>query len=368
MPIRETLTQYWNSKGRWKYGVLALIALAIVIGLGLFFDAPGVRQCVTSADLEKCNLLGKTAWEWLELLGVPLSLALLGWILQREQQKRSDALAKEQRERDRILAEEQREIADDAEKEEILQTYFDRLSTLLIDKNLLAIAVKIYLPKNEETETQPQQSGVAPEQQELFGAAVDVIRARTLSILRRFADDPKRKSSVIQFLVETEVIGKAKINLSGADLSEVDLNCEVDLSGVDLRKVNLSGASLSFANLYETDLSGANLSGANLSGASLDGANLGVADLSGANLSGANLNYAQLSVADLRLAYLDGANLGMADLSWGNLSGADLRLADLKGADLKSIKWNEKTQWPDPEVVAKAQNIPEALKQQLGIE
>jgi hypothetical protein len=331
MPTRETLIRAWKSTGRWKYWALALAALLIAIGAGLLFDAPGIRQCAASANLDQCYLLGKTFWDWLGLIGVPLSLAILGFILQRQQQKRSE-----------VLAREQREIAAEEEKEEILQTYFDRLSTLLIDKNLLAIAVKIYPPENEGTDTQPPQPDVTPEQRELFDAAVDVIRARTLSILRRFADDQDRKGNVIKFLTEAEVIGKAKINLSSANLS-----------GAVLSSANLSSANLSSANLSDANLSFAVLIGANLSSA-----NLSFAKLRRAVLSSANLSFAKLSFAKLRRAVLEGAVL----------EGAVLSSANLSFADLNTIRWDKATKWPTPEEVTKAQNIPEALKQQLGIE
>ena len=172
---------------------------------------------------------GKTLWDWLSLLGVPLSLAILGFWLQRQQQKRTEAASKEQR-----------DIAANEAKEEVLQVYFDRLSTLLIDKNLLAIAIKIY-PQEEEREFTLQekeklakarierlanidQAGkITPAEQELFDAAVDVIRARTLSILRRFNEDTERKPSIIRFLIEAEVISQAKLSLAKADLSKTNL-------------------------------------------------------------------------------------------------------------------------------------------------
>jgi hypothetical protein len=180
---------------------------------------------------------GKTLWEWLSLLGVPLSLAILGFFLQQNQQKRSERVAKEQKNRDEIFAKEQknrdekfaleqrerdikavqdqrerdekvakdqrerdikavqdqrerdekvakdqRKMAAEETKEEILQSYFDRLSVLLIDNNLFAIAAKVYPivmpiilpvdhPKIEAT----------LEERELFYSAVEFIRARTLS-------------------------------------------------------------------------------------------------------------------------------------------------------------------------------------------
>jgi uncharacterized protein YjbI with pentapeptide repeats len=250
---------------------------------------------------------GKTLWDWLSVLGVPLTLLFLGSRLQQSQQERAEKVAQEQR-----------EIAADEKNEEVLQVYFDRLSVLLVDKNLREIADKVEATAQER---------------ELLDSAVYVIRARTLSILRQFENDPKRKPSVIQFLLEADIVSKLKLSLRGADLSGANL------SGADLSDTDLSGANLSSANLSGANLSGANLSGAdllevNLSSADLSSANLNKTDLFKANLSSANLNKTDLSSAKLLSSQFVNANLSGADLSSARLSGADLSGARLSGADL----------------------------------
>jgi Pentapeptide repeats (8 copies) len=255
---------------------------------------------------------GKTFWDWLSLLGVPLSLAILGYLLQQNQQKRAEKVAKEQRERDERIAKEQREIAAGETKEEILQGYFDRLSILLVDKNLLAIASKVYASETQENEGQ-QKIEATLEERELLDSAVDVIRARTLSILRRFENDSERKTSVIRFLIEADIVSKLKLNLSGANLSSAGL-MEADLS-----KADLSGADLS-----ESNLIGANLSEAILNRAKLNNAHLLYADLRESELIGADLRGARLSSADLRGANLSRAKLNGAELIATRLSQANL--------------------------------------------
>jgi uncharacterized protein YjbI with pentapeptide repeats len=147
------------------------------------------------------------------------------------------------------------------------------LSALLVDKNLLAIAAKL---KNLDG-TQQQNS---IEQQELLDSSINVIRARTLSILRRLKGDRERKSSVIRFLIEADIVRKLRLPLSGADLS-----------GADLSGANLTGTNLSRADLSRADLTGTNLTGTNLSRA----------DLSRADLSRAkNWDEEQLSRVELR--------------------------------------------------------------------
>ena len=324
---------------------------------------------------------GKTLWDWLSLLGVPLSLAILGYLLQEQQRKR----------------------ADNETKEEVLQTYFDRLSVLLIDRNLIALSNKSNSPKITPIalSNKSNSSTITPEEQELLDSSLDVIRARTLSILRRFENDAERKGSVINFLIETEIIGKSKLNLSGADLSGADLkgaNLErANLERADLKGANLKGANLKGANLIRAELEwaeleraeleqaelcvakltgahlvfanleGANLEGANLEGARLEGAHLRGTDLTMAHLSNANLTFADLIKANLRGADLKGAKLLVAKLEEADLRGADLKGADLEEADLENIKRNSNTVWPDKSAFANAINIPEDLEKELGI-
>ncbi|HEY9744080.1 MAG TPA: hypothetical protein V6C90_26620 [Coleofasciculaceae cyanobacterium] len=42
--------------------------------------------------------------------------------------------------------------------------------------------------------------------------------------------------------------------------------------------------------------------------------------------------------------------------------------ADFRGADLENIFWDENTNWEDVRGLETAKNVPEALKQQLGLE
>ena len=65
----------------------------------------------------------------------------------------------------------------------------------------------------------------------------------------------------------------------------------------------LTGALLTYANLFGANLSDADLSGADLSGADLSGAILTNANLSGANLTNANLTGADLTGANWKCMY-----------------------------------------------------------------
>lgn len=172
-------------------------------------------------------------------------------------------------------AKEQREIAAEEAKEEVLQAYFDWVSAILIDGNILAIATKTYSSEEEE---------VTPEQRELLDVSVIVIQARTLSILGRLMNDGQRKGSVIRFLVDSGVISRTKMSLEKADLENADLY-KINLKNVNLRRANLTNANLIKADLRGADLAGATLLKANLGGAQLNGACFKFAQLSEANIN-----------------------------------------------------------------------------------
>ncbi|MCP6757420.1 MAG: pentapeptide repeat-containing protein [Fischerella sp. CENA71] len=165
-------------------------------------------------------------------------------------------------------------------------------------------------------------------------------------------------------------------NFGGADLRRAnlihtDLNCAnfggANFGGADLNRANLGSTNLSGANFGGADLSGANLGRANLSGANLSHANLGRADLGDANLSHANLYGANLYGANFGGADLGGANLSHANLSGANLSHANLSRANLNNEVFVDIRWDEGTKWEGVRGLETAINVPEALKQHLGL-
>lgn len=325
--------------------IIVAIAIAVVFAIYCIVSPPervqwtGFKRDIETSRSRKIvrngaeittttkDISGKTLWDWMTVLVVPLSLAFLGFWLQQQQQKQSDEQAELERKRINEQAKLENEIAENNQKEEVLQAYFDRLSALLVDKNLIATATKL----RRTAEAGEEQSEVVvsdhdismEEQKELLDAAVDVIRARTLSILRRLGEDGERKSSVILFLFEAKIISQLKLDLSGANLS-----------GAYLYNMSLSNINLSFANLRDTHLSNANLGRAMLFGTDLSSAILANAILSGANLSRADLSNATLRDADLSSTYLRDAVLSNANLSNAILRDADLSNADLSGANL----------------------------------
>jgi hypothetical protein len=165
----------------------------------------------------------KTIWDWLQLLIVPIVLALASYWFTIQQDVRQYAI-EEQRSQDATL-----------------QAYLDKIGELILEEHL----------RNSEEDSQVR----------------TLARSRTLSLLERL--DPSRKARVMLFLAEANLVQSVDgndpiIRLSGADLSDSPLN-NADLSGAELGNADLSGADLSNADLSGADLSNAALSGADLS-------------------------------------------------------------------------------------------------------
>jgi uncharacterized protein YjbI with pentapeptide repeats len=237
---------------------------------------------------------GKTVWDWLGLLLVPLVLGIGAVILTAWFNAQQDA---RQLRIEAKRAKAERELAEQRAQDEQLQAYLDQMSTLLLDDL-----------SNDKVQT--------------------LIRARTVTVLSRM--DPGRKTQVMQFLDEVDLlqqrvdervsINPSFINPEAADLrsvASVDESTaaisleDADLSGADLAEMggppigphsHLRAADLTEANLTDTNLIGADLTDAKLIGANLKGANLTNANLSGADLTGANVAPEQLldKVASLK--------------------------------------------------------------------
>jgi uncharacterized protein YjbI with pentapeptide repeats len=218
---------------------------------------------------------GMTVRDWLDLLVVPLALVVIGFLFSVQQDARQqrieDRRAQEAQKIENQRAQAERELAEQRAQDEALQAYLDQMSGLLLERDLRASE------KGSEVRT--------------------LARARTLTVLERL--DPSRKTAVMQFLVEADLVQRVDgrdpiISLRGADLRGADLY------GAYLREARLERADLRGANLNDAVLLEADLFSANLSGAYLISANLRDANLSGANLSEANLQNAHLENANLR--------------------------------------------------------------------
>jgi uncharacterized protein YjbI with pentapeptide repeats len=245
--------------------------VALFIGIAVTLTTLFVLLAIGGASLGWTGFRDKTFWDWLQLLSalaIPVVLAAAGLWFTAQQDARQQNVENQR-------AEAERKLAEQRAQDEALQAYLNQIGTLLLEKDLRKAQ------QDSEVRT--------------------LARARTLTVLERL--DPSRKTAVMQFLKEAQLIQRVEgsepiITLSGANLS-----------GAKLLHVNLSGTML-----LRADLSGANLNYANLSGADLSRTDLSDAHLRQADLSNAYLSHAYLSNAYLRRADLRGANLSEANL------------------------------------------------------
>jgi uncharacterized protein YjbI with pentapeptide repeats len=307
--MRAMLHSWWQTvRKHWVISTIVLIAtlgLFIFAGYRLSWDWTGFNEHI-GPNVQQ-NQPSKTLWDWLQLLAalaIPVVVALgAAWFT-----------AQQGKANDRENTDNQREAA--------LQSYIDKISELLLEKQL---------------NTSPK------------GEVRQIARIRTLTVLRRL--DATRKGSVLQFLREANLIEKDTciVDLSSADLSNVNLTF-ANFHKAELSRANLSRAIFPSANFEGTNFREANLMEtvfvfANLSGASLEEANLSGASLMRANLSGASLEGANLSGASLR-----GANLTDTNLSRANLTRVDLRKAAVTKEQLATVKSLEGATMPDGKI------------------
>ncbi len=235
---------------------------------------------------------GRTLWDWMQLLFIPVVLAVAGFWFNHRERKAAELRSGNERKAAELRAKTESDIAEDNQREEALKEYIGKMSELLLHEKL--------------RESKPEDE------------VRTIARVLTLTVVRRC--DAERKGSVLLFLHEAGLIeeGKSIIDLSGADLTN---------------------ASLVTLVLTNANLMGAHLAGANLSGTTLIGANLTSADLTGVNLVDASISLRNLAGKEPINTILYETNLTNANLSGARLNGSDLRYTNLTGADLTGTEF-----------------------------
>jgi uncharacterized protein YjbI with pentapeptide repeats len=248
----------------------AVIIVIVLAGVGFYLQSRGYVWAnwtgfgdYTGSVLKDNR--GKTLWDWMGLLLVPIGVVFVATLWsnyqQRAESKRAD-----------VRAALEREIALDGQREEAMRSYFDKIGQLLMEKDLL------------KTKDAPQDTKEA--------AIRDYAQILTITALRSL--DTERKNMVLQFLRDT---GLADFILVSASLANSDLK-NTDMSLINLKRADLFMANLTRAELIEANLTRADLNETNLFEAILIGANLSGASLVDANLIRANLFEANLTEAD----------------------------------------------------------------------
>jgi uncharacterized protein YjbI with pentapeptide repeats len=277
-----------------------LIITATLVGLIAVIVISNIRHRLGYDWHEGTGFEGKTLWDWLDLLFIPVVLALGVYFFNRSERRNELEIAARARETDR-------EIAVDRQRETMLQAYLDKMAKLLLENSLL---------DTKDTE---------------HSAVRDVAGVQTITTLRIL--DVDRKNIVFQFLRDS---GLADFVLIGASLNFADLST-TDMSKINLNNAFLMGADLSHSRLTEINLNKAMMSQADLSAsimfdAFLSGTHLDNANLRRTILYGANLTNALLVATDLEEASLKNAVLDNALIEHCNLKGAKVTEEQLEKA------------------------------------
>jgi uncharacterized protein YjbI with pentapeptide repeats len=257
-------------------------------------------------------LPAKTLWDWLQLLIIPLVLALAAFALNATQADRDRKQEERRVARDRA-------IAADRARENTLRAYLQQMSDLITRRRLRSA--------------------------DFAGATASSTLARTLTLIALRRLDAERKSLVVQFLVEADLI-ETTVHWDPRDRSaSVDSFGErspkVDLAGADLRGVHMRDVLTSYG--Y-----GPKGGGFEILGTALDGADLRHADFRGLHLMGVSLTRADLRDADFSGADLNGAMFTLACLSRARFNRASIRrdsfvefaFADFKATDGRNVDFS----------------------------
>lgn len=230
----------------------------------------------------------KSLWDWMDLLIVPLVLAIVGFLYNRSEKST------------------EREITKDNQKEAMLQSYLSAMTELILKYDL----------------NDPK--------------VISIAQARTVSLITRLDND--RKVTVLSFLAASELISVNNpiIKLSGLDFSENTLGSflsvwlvEVNLSGCKLSGSTFWGSNFRYADLINADLSGADLSGADFCGANLKNSNFFGTLLSGTNFSEGKFVLARNSTEEIERKVSE---------EW---------LDTLNKVNFTNAQYDNSTKWPD---------------------
>jgi Pentapeptide repeats (8 copies) len=193
----EARFRSWWQKARKPLGVFGIIVLCILIVVLLVLI---VMVYVFNVNVP--GLRGKTLWDWLQLLIIPLGLAIIALVFQLANSRTEQQIAQQRYEQDQ-------QIALDKQRQDLLQAYFDRMSELLLKEKL----------RSSEDDAEVR----------------TIARVRTITVLTQL--DARRIGYVFAFLGEASL------------MSTTSNDNVVNLGDADLRSVNWSDANLFHANL-----------------------------------------------------------------------------------------------------------------------
>lgn len=236
---------------------LIIIFALFILWHALFpFDSPSWMGFVDVNDNQNI----KTLWDWLDLLIVPVSIGVVGWIYKEYEKSKEERRIKEDKYND------------------ILDSYFKNISDLILNSNLT---------KNKKNKKSKK-----------------IARTRTIIALEEL--DGERKGQILQFLRETKLL--KKIDILGANFSEGDFE------GLVLRNQIIKGVNFKNSNFDNSYLDGTQFISCDLDSCSFSNSSLKNVDF---NYS--KLNNSTIRNTDVTTVKFEGAELNNVDLRSTNI-------------------------------------------------
>jgi uncharacterized protein YjbI with pentapeptide repeats len=301
------------------------------IALGAVIATSAVIVAIVAVAIYRRTVLGdpwadwtglepKTLWDWLDLLIVPLALAVAAFLFnvsdRRAERRHSRELA------DHMVVNQQRMEFTRLESE-ALREYFRHMSSTNANDDLVIL-------QSDSTR------GMA--------------RVRTLVVLNQVG--AYYKSHILNFLYEAslvklktspfeirdDAVGGAEISLDGANFAQSTLR------DATLPFVNLTGANFHECRWEYVDLQKSRLVEANFTASQLQHVDMQESDLRGANFSGSTMTHVNMRGADLRGTIFKNTERNLADPIARRP--APSQADRFETIAVAGAKYDKHTQWP----------------------
>lgn len=195
----------------------------------------------------------KTLWDWLDLLIVPASIGIIGWIYKEYEKSKEERRLKEDKYSD------------------TLDSYFKVMTDLMLNSKL---------PKNKQSRK--------------------IARTRTIVALENL--DGERKGQIFQFLKETKLLDK--IDILGANFSEGDFEGLVFrnqiLKGINFKNSNFDNSYLDGSQFVSCDFDSCTFSNSSLIGVDFFYSKLNNSSIRNTDITTVKFEGVELNNADLR--------------------------------------------------------------------
>jgi uncharacterized protein YjbI with pentapeptide repeats len=281
------------------------------------------RVFVIISNFKWSGFQKKSFWDWLQLLIIPLMLALGAFYLNSAADFRDYQIAQEQK------------------HQEILTDYFSKMQDLIVETK-----------KSKQTPGSKESNS----EERLLLEFRTTAQALTLSVLEQL--DGKRKGKVITYLAESQLITANNDNQSSLPEVENDNPSslpEIKLNGANLKEIVLKNVDLySIIDMKNKDriINGIKINNANMERANLSKVNLFKSDLMGSNLENAtlqNVNFAGSTMKSSRfingqITDVDFTGVNLSETIFDNIKLENIKISDKTNFDnacfTKSVTFN----------------------------